>query len=490
VARGRPKALNVDPTVGRLTMMLTQGVALVSAAILAMVCLFRAHRLLDVSCMGAFVLSHLIMAVAGLLAAPWLLSTYYRASFPYIRWDLITDGDQIRATTVIVGGLLLAILGDALADQAVLATGGRPLRRWGGLLSLPPATRLGVPVSRTVVMCVLLAAAAAAMFATRWSDFRTGLTTGYLAREIATQFSAREAIQQLGRPYYLVALSALPFTAVLLWMIARFNGRRGLRFLAAGAVALTAFFLFATFEKRPLALFAITFLTAEVTIRLKQRPPAVAVTPWFRRIPTRWLWTIALVPLGMLLGFYYLSTNLAEEVGLGTDLIRGLALIVLLRLVGRLSILPLLYAHYYPLVHPHYGLSNVGVFSAVAGEPVYRDTIEVWHYFTGADSGTGAVGALMDSWAAYGWAGWATAAVLLGAAMNWLDRRLAALSPTVLNRCFYLFMIVVASTLSQASVTRCLSTYGGLVFVSLWVLFRLDLVRQTTRPRHVSEAAT
>jgi hypothetical protein len=461
------------------------------------VLVWQRHRVLDLSCLGSFFLSHLVMVLSGVTAAPWLINSYFRTSFAYITWDVISDRDLLVALAVEGGGLALVLLGHIATDLLLATPTGRLEHRWGSLLRAPGRLPLGTWPIRVRLTYLVLAAGVLLLFLTRWSAFSAGLQAGYFRQEIETQYSARESMQELGRPYFLVVLNALPFLTVLLWMFYRAAPRLGRAVWAFGSVGVTSFFLFATFQKRPLVLFALTVLVAHVLAelyagRLRLRIPLRFPTRpgfWFSQFPWRWVAIGLAFPVLLLVGFYYLSTTVAAKLGFTVGTLLTLLGIVALRLFGRLSIMPVLYAHFYPAIHPHYGLANVGLLSAIMGRRVYHDTVDVFRYFTTVDSGAGAIGALMDAFAAFGWGGWALFAFLLGAGLNALDRWLRRLPGTLLNRCFYLFMIVFVSSLSQASLSRSLSTYGGLMFLGMWVYLRITVAKAAPGASPVQQQA-
>jgi hypothetical protein len=177
-------------------------------------------------------------------------------------------------------------------------------------------------------------------------------------------------------------------------------------------------------------------------------------------------------PLVLILVFFFSfaagSYYLVAAGGLSLPLAIGFAFE---RVFSRLTMMALMYAHYFPLVAEHYGVHNVGLLSDIAGTPLYEDTVVTLQYFSRvAEDGSGACGALIDFYGAFGWIGWAILSTLLGAILYAIDRWISRLPPLLINRILHIFALLTVTFLAQASIFRTLSTYGGGVLTLLWFL--------------------
>lgn len=460
--------------------------AILMLVALAIVGVLRANRLFDATCIGAFFWSHAVFVVVGVLALPWLIDQpMIRLSYPFLHWESITDADLRRVIIVAPGGVLLVLLGYTFAESVHRSLGAVPLR-WGALFrdswSISPLVS-NLRVWAVTLPCILVAGSS---LATQMGALQSGILAGYIGGDIAAQFASREAVQSLGRAFYLIVFNALPFLAVLGWLQYRLLPSATSRTTAFLLFGMSLVFLISTFEKRPLVLLLLTMAFVQAVSEYHRRlgpktQPAVRGTNHAGRVPWVQLGLGLGFPLVVLAAMYLLSTNIVKDYGLSLSAAGSLMGMVLLRIFGRLAVMPLFYVHYFPNLHAHYGVSNIGLIAKALQTPLYQDTREVWAYFTDIDVGSGAIGAVTNFYAAYGWSGWLIGCLTLGLTLYACDRWLASLSPTSLNRTLWIMMLVFVSTLSQASVPRALSTYGGMVFLLLWAVLGIKVIVQSTR---------
>lgn len=459
-----------------------ESTALVATALLGSVLAFRLRRILDLSCTGVFFASHFVFVLVGVLAAPWLLrSPLPASSFPFLHWDYLSDADVSRAIAIVTTGLISVAGGHLLGEAIHRSLGGAPAR-WGALLAAPRPKRNRVRVPITTIAFLGLAAGATGLALTKASTILTGIRSGYLGGDIAAQYDARFAMQDLGRVFYLTVFNAIPFLALLAFLRSREAASRIQRGGAWAQVAIAAGLLLITFEKRPLVLFALTLFLAGVLTEVwrKASPAQTSARALLSLLPWRRLGIGAGSAFIILFAFYLISTRIVANFGLGSEAVLLVAGIVVVRVFGRLAAMPLFYAHFFPAVHAFYGVDNIGLLAALTGRPVYQDTVEVYSYFSSSAQGTGAIGALTDYYAAFGWPGLIIGSGLTGLGLYLLDQWLPRLAPTHVNRTFWFMMLVFVSALSQASLARSLSTYGGAVFIALWCVLSIDPMPRST----------
>jgi len=457
--------------------------SLVAVSLLPPLILWQRNRILDVTCTGVFLVSQIVFVVIGVLAAPWLMAEDLPRLFSLIKWDLISPADLARAIVIVFGGTVLVVMGGVSADATAAVLGRRRLT-WGHLLRRPARLRAGFSAFQLDLAYVALLLVAIAMLVTKWQILVAGLVTGYIGGDVAEQYASRGSMQELGMVYYLIVFNALPFLTVIRWMLSRLGPAHGGRLQALVMVSVTSILLLATFEKRPFVLFLISLMIGHHLAEIYSgrakggRPSSLPLSPayWVRHLPWTKLGTWVGLPFVILVGFYYLSTNIAAVAGSPLGAVMSLAEVTVSRIFGRLAVEPILYATYFPGVDSHYGLSNIGKWADLTGQTYYPDTILVARHFTGLGWGSGAIGAVVDFYGAFGWPGWAAGCFVLGVLLNALDRWLQSLPLTLLNRGFYFFATVFAYYLSQASVARSLSSYGGGTFVLLWLVLSIRLL--------------
>jgi len=240
------------------------------------------------------------------------------------------------------------------------------------------------------------------------------------------------------------------------------------------AVVASSVFLLLTFQKRPFLIYLICLFVAQLLSSIYFHRTKFVLPTEFPKISYllfqplfRKLLLLCFLVGGVLFLFYRLTIE---------DTSSGLVVATVIdRILGRLSIMSIMYAHYFPLIEPHYGLSNIGMLSLLLGTDLYKDTVVVPNYFDiiVIAEGSGAICAIYDFYGAFGWLGVIFGSFGLGILMNLLDRWLTSLPASPVNAALYIFMLVFSYNLSQASVPRSLSTYGGATFIVLWLLLKI-----------------
>jgi hypothetical protein len=458
---------------------------LVTALVVVMV-FWQRNRILDLSCTGVFFVSYLVFDLVGILVTPWLTDEYILTYHSGIDLGLLSENGVAKAIAVVAGGMGLALAGNMVVDLLQVNTGGRAKPRWGFLLRRPEEYR---PLRNQNRLRLLSIASLALATWLLWT--RQGLDIGRLISTYSGDagfgfYTSRAKVSNMGFIYSILVFNVLPFLSVISWMVYRYR-RNTWNALWAWALAVsTSFLLLNTFQKRPLVFFLLCLLFAHFLSelylgRLNLKIPRVfPISPgyWLTNVP--WVKVILVIgiPFAVLVWFYYTTTNYAAYPDSAWQGLISVIVVSVDRVFSRLSVMALMYVDFFPRIDPHYGLDNVGKFTSLLGRDHYADTVAVYKYYTHGAVGSGAIGAIPDFYGAFGWWGLAVCSFVLGASLNLLDRWLKSMAPTVLNRAFFIFMLVFAFYLSQANVTRSLSTYGGGTFWLLWFVMSLTLARR------------
>ena len=276
-----------------------------------------------------------------------------------------------------------------------------------------------------------------------------------------------------------------------LQLVRRLHGGRGLRLFVALFNMCTATLLVFTFQKRPLLVFLCALLLANVATAelLAQRNAEHGLRGWVQSPGRDWplmrLAAYGTMAFVVLLALYQLQTQAASGAQDLRDLLQGIGTLTVMAsatiLCGQ-AVPAVLFAHYFPSIEPHYGLSSIGLLSRLLGSDLYRPTYAVYDYFVGFDyfvpfvdriEGSVASAALVDFYGAFGLIGWAFGAIGLGVALNRIDAAMTRLRPDAGRSLLAIFLFVSVYYLSNASVPNTLAGYGGLIFVILWLVLRI-----------------
>lgn len=453
-----------------------------------MVTYLQRDRIIDLTCMGSFFLSHMLLVMLGLLATPWQLETYLPLNFPYLSWELVTERHLTGALIVVSAGMAMVLLGHVLGDVLAYGLAAKRRAQWADMLRRRH-DESDVPYRSPTTLYFLLLIVATGFLSTRIGPVLDGLFIGYLGGDVAAQYAARAAMQDLGRPFYYIVFNALPFLSLISWASARTLPSVRARRLSWALALSTAALLFATFEKRPLIVFLVGLLLTHIgsevhaqrlTLRLPSHFP-VSPRFWIEELPWRWLVPGLAVASGILVGLYALSTEVIAQFGVTVESWTTILNITISHVFGRLAVMPILYFGYFPRVHDFYGLTNIGALMGLLGKPTYDDTVAVLQYYSGATWGSGAIGCLFDFYAAFGPVGLVFLAVALGVLLNFTDRWLTRQGTGPLALAMRVSMLTTASYLAQASLPRTMATYGGAIFLVLWFVMKRQPQRVAVR---------
>jgi hypothetical protein len=433
------------------------------------------------SAIGTFCMTNLFFVFVGVLALPWVRSSV-EVWFPGYAWSLVTDKELKQGIVLTAGGGGLVLLFYQLSH--LFFTKGRFIRRAPNLLSSVSPITLGFSSRRLLILSLVSLLCVMVFVLSKLSVFLWGFRQGILGGRPDLVIVARRAATS-NYLFVLLVYNVIPFFGVALWLLYRIRGGCILRFYAILFNICAATLLLLIFQKRPLMVFLSSLFLANLWVQqIKLRH---VIGRWRSGVSTniinkKKMLIYGTVLFAILLGLYYAQTQIGRS-GEGLfETVSALSRIAILRIVGRLSISPLMYVLYFPSVEPHYGLTNLGLLSKILGFELFLDTRRIFQYFTGLENGSVAISALIDFYGAFGIIGWLFGTILLGILLDRLDAMLVRLRPNAGNILFIIFMFVFVYYLSQASLARSLLGYGGGIFVLLWIMLKLRLVK-TVRAR-------
>ena len=471
-----------------------------NALAVALVLAVQRRLIFSWSAIGVFLVANLLILQVGVLAIT-MFREYAELTFATFNLQLVTDADLKLAIILTVWGAGIVLASYQLTSLAL--NGGHVVRKGPNLLALDPRTDpLGFHADRILLggsAILVVTLAYAALSAPRIVAGVQGALVGSEARILGARYD-------IGADYWFIVtvLNVLPFLGVSLRVVQRLRGGRGLRLFVAVFNACTAALLLLTFQKRPLVVFiGCLLLTSFLTDGSQPRSVASPST-----LPSRHGWRpLRLTAYGaliflVLLALYQLQTQAVSGVEGIPDLVSGigtLSVMALATILGGQAVPAILFAHYFPAIEPHYGLSNIGFLSRLLGSDLYRPTYEVYDYFVWFDyvapsvdriEGSVASAALLDFYGAFGLAGWFFGAIGLGIALNRIDAAMTRLRPDASRSVLAIFLFVSVYYLSNASVANTLAGYGGLIFVALWWLLRTPFRPSMTPAGRPMQAAT
>jgi len=505
LAAGHPSDANVPvvalrPGTGRTELMDAYTFACWNALVVAVVLTAQRRLVFSWSAIGVFLVANLVILQVGVLGVP-LFREYAELTFATFNLGMVTESDYKLAIVLTVWGAGVVLASYQLTHVAL--NGGRPMRTGPNLLALARGNdRLGMSAVRLVVLSGTILLTAFGYAAVSASRILAGVQ-GALAGSEASILGAR---YDIGADYWfiLTVLDVLPFLGVAVRLLQRLRGGPGLRLFAAIFNTGTGALLLLTFQKRPLLLFLscllLTNLVADAShaSRSAQPPSQPTVRSQGRRRRPLRLAVYGLMIFAVLLGLYQLQTQVISGAEGAGDVVRGIATLsgmALATILGGQAVPAILFAHYYPAIEPHYGVSNLGLFARLFGWDLYRPTYEVYDYFVGFDSfvpfvdrteGSVASAALVDFYGAFGLVGWFFGALGLGIVLNLIDAAMIRLRPDAARSLLAIFVFVSVYYLSNASVANTLAGYGGLIFLALWWLLRTPFRSAGVTPLHAA----
>jgi len=463
--------------------------ALWTAAAVVLVLVVQRRLIFSWSAIGVFLIMNLVIIQIGVLGIS-IFREYAELRFSTFNLGLLTDEDLKLTIILNVWGAGIVLASYQLTHFAL--SGGNVLRKRSNLLALDPQIdRLGFQRNRLLLTsgtALVVALAYAAVNAPRIIVGVQGVLAGSQAGLLGARYD-------IGADYWfiLIVFNVLPFLGVALRLAHRLQGGLGLRLFIVLFNTCTAALLLFTFQKRPLLVFLCAlFLVNAVTARRRaprNGKPAPAESTRRRRQGQGLVRLAAygIMVFVVLLALYQLQTQTVSGGEDIQDLLEGLGTLTVMAsatILGGQAVPAVLFAHYFPAIEPHYGLSNIGLLSKLLGFDLYRSTYAPYDYFVDFNyfvpfvdriEGSLASAALMDFYGAFGLIGWVFGAIALGIALNRIDAAMASLRPDASRSLLAIFLFVSVYYLSNASVANTLAGYGGLIFVLLWLLLRVPL---------------
>lgn len=435
-------------------------------------------RLFARSALAAFALTNIITSIFGVLVYPWAHFAIQEWFYNWQRLGVITAIDVTRAIVLTLGGLLITV-----GTYIFFSRKGESLGVISGPSRFQPGQEppLGFHMDRAVVLSMLAMLATGVFLYLNLSTIRMGIELGAQGGDLAMLYEGR---RQITSTYLFVVLSynVVPFLSVAVWVAAMRSHSGLLRAYALAYAVATCIVLLLTFQKRPLIVYLGCLFFADLWIRQwregishqseRDRP---------RKHHLRVLIFGAAV-MAILFGLYWTFTGFAFYDGTTSELLGDLTVVVLVRIFGRLAMPCLMYAHFYPHLHAHYGLTNLGIFATLFQTDLHADTAVVNRYFTGlGDQGTVAITALVDFYGGFGWVGWIIGCILLGILLLKVDQYLSRIRPSYGKFLIATWVLVSVFYLSQASLPRTLMGYGGVFFAGLWFLITAEIGESSRR---------
>jgi hypothetical protein len=267
---------------------------------------------------------------------------------------------------------------------------------------------------------------------------------------------------------YLVTLLVYNFApAVSLLALLNFSMSRRrkdlLVFVFSFVVTATALAL--TFQKRPLMVYVGACVLLWYLFERWRQGLDVRID--YKRLLARG-WIYVPLMIGVVFFFYYVQTGHRFYMSF-VETIPVLLETIVTRIVGRLSLPAAMYVDFFPNFAPHYGLTNVGLFSTLFGFELFEDSRVVFAaYAYGGQIGAVAASVFIDAYGQGGVPFVILYGIIVAALILGFDR-ISEISENGPKRIYsVVFGVVFFYYLSQASVYRSALGYGGVFYWLVW----------------------
>lgn len=437
--------------------------------------LFR-HVFFSVSAIGVFLVSNYFLVLLGALLVPWLTDYMGKGVFfAGLAFDKFTEADFMKTMILSGGGILLVFLSYQYT-QLIFSKGNL---RIGNLNLLRPdfEFRIGVPIRRIKGLTLISILTSLALLLPQTPNIIKGIIS-MLTSDPSGIIAARIAVTS---NYLLVLLvyNIIPFLVISYRMAALYCSVPRMKVMSYIYFLYAVFLLLMTFQKRPLVLFLICWFLMSYWIKKSTKAKILLLEEKINKeqIIQRLTSKKAMLGYGLtvfclLLVLYYFMTTVGRTGEGFLFTLWTLTLIIITRVLGRLSLPSIMYTHYFPNVDPHYGITNIGMLAAIFGYDLFTDTPIVFHYFYNLE-GSVAVSAIFDFYGAFGISGWFIGCIAVGILLHRLDSFLRKLPRTGENILLIIFIFLTVFYFSQASIARSLMGYGGIFFILLWLLLKI-----------------
>ncbi len=385
---------------------------------------------------------------------------YFITAFPSFKLYQITTTSFLKASIIILGGLIIVILSYILADLSAY----KGQLKFRSLFGTSPKDVSPYIIKRILIVSIAVAVIQSILIITNADQIIEGFILGIMGGDHSVIMDAR---QELNSSYifFLWSINILPFTCISLYALYRVVGKY--KVYARLYILLTVASILCTFFKGHLIIFIALLLLAKL------------YTDKTSMLANSQLLTLKNVQhIGLLFVFIislYALFGIAREESSILNIVLSLGETASSRIIGRLGISILMYGHYFPEAADHYGFANLNIFSKIFDYAAYLDTKEVFRYFSIQEDGSVAINATMDFYAAFGWPGWILGCMILGFGINLLDKKIILLDNNLPNFVIKLYSLVFVYYLTQASVFRAALGYGGLFFVAMWLAMRITI---------------
>ena len=394
--------------------------------------------------------------------------------------SLFDSIDYAKALVIVSIGLIAAALGYQLIVFLQLVR--RKRQQINNYLIQGPTLiskdALGFDRTRCFYLTAITAFIVTTLIASRGSAVLSGLRDGFFVGSHEAIIQARFAVLANNYILYVMTCNVLPFFAVATWIAESRSSEFNRRIWARCIVLFTTLYQLCIFQKRPAIVFICMIAAATLLVSNSRT--------FVKRKRKTWL-SLGLpgaAVMSLLMFLYYVSTSVRDVAENWFEAMYALFLMSLTRIVGRLSVPAVWYAHYFPGIDDHYGISNVGLLAKIFGYEPFLDTREVYYYVTGDPNGSGAICAIVDFYGGFGWIGCIAGSFLIGALLAFIDSKIRDTNIESSKVLFTVMACVFAYYLSQSSIFRTSLGYGGLFFVICWILLGARFRNQLQQSIH------
>ncbi|QMV41719.1 hypothetical protein [Cohnella cholangitidis] len=438
----------------------------------------------SISTIGVFMISNLFLVLCGILMVPWFVDYLGTGIFfSGLAFDKISDNEIMKTMILSSGGIVLVLISYQFT-QFIFSRGNFLLKN-SNLLRFEFEVKSKISVKKIQLFTASAVFVSLLLLLPQVPDILKGFSS-VLQSDPAGIILARSAVTS---NYMLVILiyNIIPFLVVGHWMVSLIHNKRWMKYMSYVYCFYSIFLLLMTFQKRPLILFLLCLFIMTYWIRNSYKAKELLLRTRLNReqilnkvTSNKALILYGLILFAIMIGLYFFMTTVGKNGEGFFNTIWTLTLITISRLLGRLSLPSIMYTHYFPYVEPHYGITNIGLFSSMFDFDLYSDTPIVFEYFYGYE-GSVASSAIFDFYGAFGIYGWLIGSILLGVTLNRLDAYLKRLPRSGESVLLIIFVFLTVFYFSQASIARSIMGYGGVFFVGSWLLLTIRIINRNGR---------
>lgn len=452
-------------------MLFAKYVSLILILVIIFLSILLRKFIISFSSIGVFWVTQILFIYIGVCIFPWM-EPYLGEGvfFSDFNFTFLSETDYIRAMLFNVGGGLVVIVVYILIR---IATADGKIEIKNEILKSGVFTELGFNKSRVMILSLLFLALVLLFFLSNLAILKEGIYEGIIIANQGKIINARRLITN----NYIVTLiiyNVLPFFSVALLFLYKYSKSKLLKVYYYTYAVITFISLLLVFQKRPLLVFLMALFLGNLWINYNDYYYMETENKKRGQIGSKF---VKLIKYGtglilILVIFYVIQLRLNFNESNVVNIISQYLMISLVRITGRISISAPIYLYYFPGIAPHYGFSNIGLFSNIFGINLYSDTSQIFKFISGETGGNVAVSAVIDFYGGFGVLGWLVGTIFLGIILERLDSYISKLEINPGKVLLMVFSYVFVLYLSQTSLPRSLMGYGGLIFVFLWALIR------------------